>query len=242
MVTGLSFSLAMWGQLRPTLARYFRTILFDNRCAGKSDTPLLPFTMAAMARDALAVLDAAGVNSAHVLGISMGGMIAQELSLQVPDRVSKLVLGCTHAGGARSVRAEPRVLGLLASPLMSRESKLAALAPLIYHAQTPAEQIDSDLQIIRANAPQLRCFMHQLSAIVLWSSWSRLPRISVPTLIMHGDSDRLVPPANARILADRIPGAKLVMLPDAGHVFPTDQPELTRKELLAFLLPSAPAV
>jgi pimeloyl-ACP methyl ester carboxylesterase len=241
MIMGLSLSLAMWGELRSFLARHFRTILFDNRCAGQSGVPLAPFRLARMAQDAVAVMDEAGVRQAHVMGISMGGMIAQELTLQRPERVTKLILGCTHAGGPRAVMADARVLGALASPFMSPAEKLRAMVPVIYHSGTPVDRIAADLQLIAANAPTWRGYMQQLTAIVLWSSWGRLPQIRVPTLVIHGDSDRLIPPDNARILADRIPGARLVILPHAGHMFPADQPELTRAALLDFLLAPAAA-
>ena len=237
LIMGLSFSLAMWGELRPFLARYFRTILFDNRCVGRSDAPVAPFPLASMARDARSVLDAAGAGSARVLGISMGGMIAQELALRWPDRVSRLVLGCTHAGGLRAARAEPAVLASLISPFMSRDGKMETMLPFLYHPKTSRERINADLNILRENAPDLRCYLQQLTAILFWTSWNRLPDLRPPTLVIHGDSDRLVPPENSKILASRIPGAKLVILPDAGHVFPTDQPELTRTALLEFLLP-----
>jgi pimeloyl-ACP methyl ester carboxylesterase len=240
MIMGLSFSLAMWGELRPFLARHFRTILFDNRCVGKSDTPLAPFRIGTMAADAVAVMDAAGIPVATVLGISMGGMISQELTLRHPERVTRLVLGCTHAGGPRAIRAHPAVLRVLASPMVS-EAKLAAMVPIIYHPDTPAERIAFDLQLVRENAPKLRGYLQQLTAIAVWSSASRLGNIRVPALVIHGDSDLLVPTENARILAQGIPGAKLVIVPRAGHMFPTDQPELTRLELMKFLLPSSSA-
>jgi pimeloyl-ACP methyl ester carboxylesterase len=241
MVTGLSLSMAMWGELRPYLARRFRTILFDNRCAGQSDVPRRLFSISEMARDALCVMDSAGVNSAHVVGISMGGMIAQELALRHPERITRLVLGCTHAGGFRSVRARPQVLRLLAAPLMAPDDKLAAMVPYIYHAKTPAERIAADLQLMRRNVPSLRGYLQQLTAIISWSSWSRLPSMKVPVLIIHGDADLLVPTENARILASRIPNSRLIILPNAGHMFATDQPELTRAALLGFLQPSASA-
>src|SRR6266567_9205453 len=109
MIMGLGFSLDMWRELRPFMARHFRTIVYDNRGVGKSDVPLRLFSIAAMARDAVCVLDAAGILRAHVLGISMGGMIAQELALSAPDRVDKLILGCTNCGGRKAVRAAPEV-------------------------------------------------------------------------------------------------------------------------------------
>jgi pimeloyl-ACP methyl ester carboxylesterase len=235
MIMGLSFSLAMWGNLRRCLAQGFRVIMFDNRCVGKSERPVHLFSIAAMARDAAAVLDAAGAATAHVLGFSMGGMIAQEVALSYPERVRKLILGCTHCGGFKAVRAESAVLRLLMSPLLSGEARLAAMVPLIYDQNTPRERIDADLEVIRANGPSAIGYLLQLSAIVTWHAYGRLPRISAPTLVLHGENDLLVPPENGHILADRIPGAKLVCIPRAGHVFPTDQPAVTCEALQDFL-------
>lgn len=124
LIMGLSFSLAMWEGLRPFLAQHFRIILLDNRCVGKSDLPLRPFSIGDMAEDAIAVLDAAGVRSAHVFGISMGGMIAQELAVRRPERVNKLILGCTHCAGPKSVMADLRAMAPLALPFLSREARV----------------------------------------------------------------------------------------------------------------------
>jgi 3-oxoadipate enol-lactonase len=236
MIMGLGFSMAMWRNLRPVLAQHFHIILLDNRGVGRSDVPLLPFSMATMARDAACVMDAAGFRSAHVLGMSMGGMIAQELALNFPDRVRKLVLACTNCGRSKSVHPDPKVLRVLAPrPFESRAARLEKLIPYIYDSHTPRERIDADLAVVRKNMPPLRGYLEQAAAIAAWDSYYRLPGIKNPTLVIHGVTDRLVPAANARILANRIPCAKLVLLPDASHIFPTDQPELARKELLAFL-------
>jgi pimeloyl-ACP methyl ester carboxylesterase len=235
MIMGLSFSLAMWGELRPFLAQNFRTILFDNRCVGSSDSPLPPFSLATMAQDAIAVMDAAGVSSAHVLGVSMGGMIAQELALMAPDRVDRLTLGCTHCGGLQAVRAEWSVLYALASPLMLPETKLRRIVPYIYDRHTPLGLIEQDLAIVRRHAPTMRGFLQQLAAIVGWHSWTRLPQIKADTLVIHGENDLLIPVQNARILAERIPNSRLAILPQASHIFPTDQPDLTRNVLCGFL-------
>ena len=105
LIMGLGYTSALWHRTRPGLAQRFRTIAFDNRGVGLSDVPPGPYSIATMALDAAAVLDAAGVSSAHVFGISMGGMIAQEFALQYPARTRSLILGCTAAGGPSAVRA-----------------------------------------------------------------------------------------------------------------------------------------
>jgi 3-oxoadipate enol-lactonase len=237
LIMGLSFSLAMWEELRAFFAKHFRTILFDNRCVGKSDSPLLPFSIGTMAEDAASVLDAAGVASAHVFGISMGGMIAQELAGRQPERVDKLILGGTHCAGHKSVLARLDALLPLASPFLSRERKLRSIVPLLYDPHTATERIERDLKLIRRNAASAREYLQQLAAIGRWRIQGQPGRIHADTMVIHGATDRLVPPENAGILAGLIAGAKLVLLPSAGHIFPTDQPERTRSELMAFLKP-----
>lgn len=237
LIMGLGFSLAMWRDLRPFLARNFRTIVFDNRGVGKSSVPLLPFSIAAMACDAISVLDAAGVSSAHVLGMSMGGMIAQEAAISFPQRIKKLILGCTNCGGRHAIQAAPEVRqALVPRPFQSRARRIQALLPYLYDPHTPREAIEQDLAVLRLNPPSARAFLQQLLAILAWDSYDRLPQIAAPALVIHGESDGLIPAANARILAQRIPGARLVLLPQASHIFPTDQPELCRRALLDFLL------
>jgi 3-oxoadipate enol-lactonase len=242
MIMGLGFSLAMWRDLRSYMARHFRTIVFDNRGVGTSDAPLWPYSIVAMARDATHVLNAAGASSAHVLGLSMGGMIAQELTLSFPSRVRRLVLGCTNCGGRRSVHGGPEVhralLPLLFAP---RQKRIAALLPLIYDERTPRDRVAQDPQVMRRNPTPRLGVLEQLLAIGSWQSYDRLRRITAPTLVIHGATDQLVPPGNARILADRIPDAKLVILPRASHMFPTDQPERSREEFLKFLTGSTTA-
>ena len=232
---GLSFSMAMWGELRGILAQNFRTILLDNRGVGHSDVPMRHWNVAQMAEDAACVLDAAGVQTADVMGVSMGGMIAQELTLQHPERVRKLILGCTSCGGFKAVFPDARSLYTLGSPFMTRLARLRAVLPLIYDPHTPQERIDADIARLKGNAPGVRGYLQQFTAILTWHSYKRLPRIHAPTLVVHGETDRLVPPANAPILANRIPGAKLKMIPQASHMFHTDQPDITRDTLLQFL-------
>src|SRR5271157_4016782 len=113
LIMGLSYTSGMWHRTRPVLAQHFRKIAFDNRGAGLSDVPPGPYSIATMASDAAAVLDAAGVPSAHVFGVSMGGMIAQEFALRYPERTRALILGCTAAGGPSAVHAGNKVIDVM---------------------------------------------------------------------------------------------------------------------------------
>jgi len=240
LIMGLGYSLEMWFRPRPLLAQHFRTIAFDNRGVGKSDVPSGPYTMAAMAADAAAVLDAAGVDSAHVFGISMGGMIAQEFALNFPGRVKSLVLGCTSCGGRNAARAEDRVLQIIvARASMTLDDSARAMQPFVYDAGTPHERIAEDLEVRRRSYPTPVGYMGQLAAIFGWTSFDRSKEIRVPTLIVHGESDQLVPAENAHILQRQIPESRLVMLPRASHIFTSDQPEAAHRAILQFLAPGA---
>jgi 3-oxoadipate enol-lactonase len=236
LIMGLGYPSDMWWRTRPLLDSRYRTIVLDNRGAGRSDVPPGPYPIALMAADALAVLDAAGVERAHVFGISMGGMIAQELALQNPRRVRSLILGCTAAGGPTAVRAEPEVSALLMNRgSMTPEEAATAAIPYIYDPGTPRERIDEDLAIRRPWLPQPDGYTAQLQGILAWEAYSRLPEVTSPTLVIHGETDRLVPIGNGELIASRIPGAKLVRLPHASHIFPTDQTVACHQAILEFL-------
>ena len=236
LIMGLGYTKEMWHRTRPSLSQHYRTIAFDNRGVGKSDVPGGAYSIHQMAGDAAAVLDAAGIDHAHVLGISMGGMIAQEFTLNYPNRVRSLILACTACGGKNAIPAEQKVLDILmARGSMTPDEGAEAMVPYIYDAATPRARIDEDLAIRRAHYPTLAGYMGQIQAIVAWTSFDRLSQIQAPTLILHGETDQLVPPGNARILAEHIPNSRLVMLPHASHIFPTDQPEACHREILAFL-------
>ena len=237
LIMGLGATLAWWNRLLPSLTPRFRTIVFDNRGVGKSDVPPGPYTIPLMADDALAVLDAAGVESAHVVGLSMGGYIAQELALANPGRVRSLVLGCTSCGGAEAVRAAPEVASALAARAkVPREDAMWGMVPYTFDASTPRERIAQDLAMRMRSAVGNDGYFAQFQAVRSWAgSHGRLSAIAAPTLVIHGETDQLVPPENGRILAQTIPGARLVMLPHASHIFLTDQLEPARDAILAFL-------
>jgi pimeloyl-ACP methyl ester carboxylesterase len=236
LITGLGFPSGAWHRTRPALSKKYRTIVLDNRGVGRSDKPAGPYSIALMASDAAAVLDAAGVESVHVFGISMGGMIAPELALQYPKRVRSLILGCTAAGGPQAVRSEPEATQMLmARSNMAPEEAARAALPFIYHPATPQKLIEEDLEIRKPWFPSQEAYKAQLQGILAWESYSRLPQIHSPTLVIHGESDRLVPAGNGKLIAEKSPGAKLVVLPHASHIFTTDQPEEAHRAILEFL-------
>jgi 3-oxoadipate enol-lactonase len=235
LIMGLGWASNMWHRTRPILAARFRTMAFDNRGAGRSDVPPGPYSIATMASDAAAVLDAAGVESAHLLGASMGGMIAQEFGLQYPNRVRSLILGCTAPGGPHAIQAEPEAVQLLFRREENPKDKAEAAVPFIYDASTPRERIDQDLAVLSEWYPTPEGFTAQLQGILAWEAYSRLSQIRAPALVIHGVNDRLVPAANADLIAGRIPGAQLVKLANASHIFMTDQPAVAHQVILEFL-------
>jgi 3-oxoadipate enol-lactonase len=236
LIMGLGYPSAMWYRIRPALSARYRTIALDNRGVGRSDAPPGPYSIPQMASDAAAVLDAAGIESAHVFGVSMGGMIGQEFVLQYPRRVLSLILGCAAAGGPTAVRAEAEAIQMLMTRnKMSPEQAAEAAVPFIYDPTTPRERIDEDIAIRRPWFPRPEAYTAQLQGILAWEAYSRLSGIAAPTLVIHGESDRLVPPGNAKLIAERIPGAKLVMIPHASHLFLTDQTEVSHHAILQFL-------
>jgi 3-oxoadipate enol-lactonase len=235
LIMGLGYPSYLWHRTRPALNERYRTIALDNRGSGQSDAPPGPYSIALMASDAAAALDAAGVQSAHVFGLSMGGMIAQEFALQYPGRVRSLILGCTAAGGPSAARAEKHVTDILTARDKGFEELTQAMRPFVYDAATPADRIEEDLTIRRKWFPRPEGYMAQLQAIFAWEAYSRLDKITAPTLVIHGEGDQLVPAGNGKLIASRISGSKLVMLPHTSHIFTTDQPEASRKAVMEFL-------
>ena len=235
LIMGLGYPSYLWHRTRPTLKERYRTIALDNRGSGQSDAPPGPYSIALMASDAAAALDAAGVDRAHVFGLSMGGMIAQEFALQYPARVRSLILGCTAPGGPNAVRADKRVTEILMARDMSPEEAARAMRPYVYDSATPLDRIEEDLAIRRKWFPRPEAYMAQLQGIFAWEAYARLERIAAPTLVIHGESDQLVPAGNSELIVSKISGSKLVMLPHASHIFTTDQPEASRQAIMDFL-------
>jgi 3-oxoadipate enol-lactonase len=235
LIMGLGWASCMWHRTRDLLATKYRVITFDNRGVGRSDVPSGPYPIPTMAADAAAVLDAADVKKAHIYGISMGGMIAQEFALQYPQRVKSLILGCTAAGGPAALQPAPEVLQVLMRRGMAPQEAIEAIDPFIYDSGTSRELIEEDRKLRLEWYPTADGYLGQLQGIMTWEAYSRLSQIAVPTLVIHGESDQLIPAANGKLIAERISHAKLVMIPKASHIFPVDQPKITDQAVLSFL-------
>jgi pimeloyl-ACP methyl ester carboxylesterase len=241
LIMGLGLSGGAWWRTVPVLSRRFRVITFDNRGVGRSASPMYAYTTEAMADDAASVLDAAEVQSAHVYGISLGGMVAQQLALRHPGRVRSLVLGATHPGGPRAVAPDREVLEFFRRrPDLPQEEAAWASVPYNYGPECRrrhGSRIAEDLAERLAHPFPADAYRAQLHAASLHNCLRRLARIRVPTLIVHGRHDRLIPVQNAELVAAEIADSRLMILERCGHLYPTEQPDIDTK-ISAFLAAS----
>ena len=239
LIMGLTGSLEGWRPLVPAFAQEHRVLIFDNRGAGLTDKPAGPYSMPMMADDTAGLMDALGIEAADVYGISMGGMIAQELTLRHPQKVRALVLGCTTPGGPNSHRRPQETIDTLARiPNVSVEEGLEIVLRLLFTDEFAAanrRQVrEMTLSSFDLRIPR-RAFLGQTGAINAHNTYDRLPQIKAPTLVIAGGSDEMVPSANSPILAQRIPGAELVMYPKARHGYFYEVAEEATAAVLDFL-------
>jgi 3-oxoadipate enol-lactonase len=238
LIMGMSGTALHWGEpFLAELRRDFEVIAYDHRGVGASSRLEGSLTIAQLARDAAGLLDALGIASAHVLGISMGGMVAQELVLARPDLVRTLTLGCTYCGGPGSSLTAPDVFQRLAEPMMAgdREGSLRAgweinVSPQM--ARDP-EARERFMQIATARAVAVPVIMAQLQAIAGHDTSARLGTVTTPTLVMHGTEDLLLAPENGRLIASLVPDARLEIFDGVGHLFFWEQPQRAAELLRA---------
>lgn len=221
------------------VARGLRPAVMDNRGVGGSGRSSGPYTMTELAADAAAVIDALGVQRTHVLGASMGGMIAQHVALDHPGKVDRLVLACTGPGRSHAVKAEPEnTAKLLGRGARSAEEAYRIACEVLYSPSFALAHADFIEQQIRDRASRpvpASVFQAQRAAAWEHDTWEQLPQITAPTLVIHGTNDLVMPVGNGRILAERIPGAELVELQGAGHLLFHEQPEEFSNAVAAFL-------
>lgn len=237
VISGLSAERSFWALSRPLL-KGFTLVEFDNRDIGKSQRATAPYAVADMARDALAVLDAAGIAKAHVIGHSLGGMIAQELALLAPQRVDRMVLSNTIARSDLYTTETMRLLKELRLQIDNELTFGAALTTFVLGMRTlkTIPLFAAVQQSLDAGLYQEKdAFLRQLDACVTFDALNRLGMISAPTLAIYCDDDRLFAPAMVREVADAIPGATLDEIIDSGHCPMVEAPENFCTTVRAFL-------
>jgi 3-oxoadipate enol-lactonase len=236
LVMGLGYPAAMWWRQVPALAERYRVIVVDNRGAGHTgDVTGGPYTIETMAGDVAAVIDAAGETSAHVVGISMGGLIAQELALSHPAKVRSLALLATHVGVPHAIFNADAVEMLQKRATMTADEAAEASIPFNYAPSTPRALVEEDWAVRLPLACTPAGYLAQATGGLGWSSLERLPDLQPPIFVMHGEIDRLVPLANGELIAKTVPGAELEVLPGANHVLTTDKVDEVNTLLLAWL-------
>ena len=243
LISGLGYDQWMWHKMIPGLARHFQVIAFDNRGVGQSDQPAGPYTAQMLADDTAGLLNALGIKKAAVMGHSMGGFIAQALVLSKPELVSKLILSATNFGGPRAIPVTLEAMAVLSDisgdPVARlKRGILVSCAPGFRdaHPEIVAEWVDyrvehpiqptpyqAQMAIGLALVAEEKCFEH------------RLEQVRVPTLILFGEYDKVVPPGNAELLARAIPNSRIEILKNAGHFFPFEVPDAANSAIARFL-------
>ncbi len=240
LVQGLGFDRSGWDPVVRGLLRHFRLVLIDNRGSGRSDLPNGPVAVRDTARDVVAVLDAARIRRAHLAGASLGGMVAQDVAIGHGDRVDRLVLACTTPGWP------------FAYPMPAPSARLLALSRTLPREAAVRRNVENALgaQTVRSR-PELveRLVAHQRARPNHPAAWAALAgagaryagslrqrEIQAPTLVLHGDADRVVDPRNGELLARRLPRSRLVVLPGLGHLFFWEDPAAFVSAVTGFLL------
>lgn len=242
LISGLGYPLWQWHLMVPYLEGHFQVVTLDNRGVGQSDKPAGPYTASMLAKDVVGLLDALGIDQAVVMGHSMGGFIAQALALDYPPRVNKLILAATNFGGPRHVPVTAEAMAVLSdvkSDPLTRLRNGIVISTAPGFAERQPELIQKWLDWRVANPLDLAGYQAQMGiGIALLAEAaafeSKLPNISAPTLILFGAHDKVVPPANADLLAKQVPGSQIRILPDAGHFFPLEVPEEAAQVIIQF--------
>jgi pimeloyl-ACP methyl ester carboxylesterase len=233
LIRGLGSDLSAWSPQIPEFSKHFRTVVFDNRGAGRTDKPDGPYSIRQMAQDVNNLLEAVNIQRTALLGISMGGMIAQELVLAHPERVRALTLGCTYCGGEGSKLASDETMRRLAAGMASGDRERAIRTAWEVNV-SPAFAANEDVYAtflargLRYGVA-LPVIMEQMRAITEHATSTRLPDVNAPTLVIHGTLDQLLPIENGHMIASLVPGARLEILEGIGHMFFLEEPARTAK-------------
>jgi pimeloyl-ACP methyl ester carboxylesterase len=240
LIIGIGSDLSNWRLQVGAFKKHYLAITLDNRGAGKSEKPAGPYTIRLMAEDTLSLMDHLGVEKADILGVSMGGMIAQELAINHPERVEKLILGCTFASRRGDSGFTPEITGAIDAYLGSsrEEANLKKLAITIidssFNKSTYRIAILPLMKTAIKSVP-LRGFAEQLDALLAHDAESRLEKIAAPTLVLTGTEDRVIKPSSSAVIAGLVPNAKLVKVAGGSHGFSGEMSKEFNNAVLEFL-------
>jgi 3-oxoadipate enol-lactonase len=239
MIHGAQGDQTMFNDLARSVADRYRVLTFDQRGSGLSEKPHTGYTIALLADDTASLMDHVGFPSAHVVGVSMGGTIAQELALRHPTKVRSLILGCTTPGGPKAIRIGGGAFNAAYSTRpMSAEERGRALAEAAFtkgYIEQHPEVVSEMIEARRQRPLDPIALEQRMKAVLAHDSYDRLPQISCPSLVITGKDDALVAWQNSQLLAERIPNASLVLLEPAGHCFWLEQPQKSRDAMGQFL-------
>jgi len=221
LLMGLAGGSSLWERQMEFFSSEYQVITFDYRGVGQSDKPDIPYSAAMLVDDVAGLMQSLGIAPAHVYGLSMGGMIAQELALEYPHVVRTLILGATSCGGAHAVWPSEEMMQILFNlPGLPPREAMKAASSLLFTTESLERNPDLLQQLVTRGAqspPSPQGFKRHSEAISGFDTYDRLQQVEVPTLVIAGTEDRLLPPDNSRLLASRIPGAELVFLEGSGH-------------------------
>jgi pimeloyl-ACP methyl ester carboxylesterase len=241
LIGGYTMVKESWELQVVELAKRFRVITFDNRGVGGTTVPNEPFTVGDMAADTAGFMDTLGIASAHIIGVSMGGLIAQVLALDYADRVEKVVLGCTSHGGRHAVQPRGEVMEVLAKasdPTLPVEESVRMRLPVVFSERFIREEPERLEEFVRSSVkywPTPEGAAGQFGALSVFNVKRRLGEIHCPVLVITGSEDRMMPPENSRLLAEGIEGAEHYLVNGAGHSFFLEKPDEVNGVLIDFL-------
>ena len=239
LIHGAQSDRSIFAGLLPSFTDRFQVLSFDQRGSGQSEKPDMDYTIGLLADDTAALMEEVEFDSAHIIGVSMGGMIAQEFALRHPAKARSLVLGCTTPGGPQAVPLSGEgIANAYSTKEMSAEERGRALAEAAFttgYIEAHPEVITAMIEARRNRPIDTVGFGHRMKAAFSHDTYDRLPSIACPTLVLTGKQDALIAWENSQLLAERIPGAGCVVLEPAGHVFWIEQPEQSRRAILDFL-------
>lgn len=239
LIMGLRRNVEWWYCQIPSLSSHFKVVAFDNRGAGRSDKPDMDYSIGLFARDAAGLMEGLGIDSAHILGISMGGYIAQELALNHPGKVKSLILGCTGCGGRPAkIMSEERMRKFTANEGLTYEQILLKDMDIYFSdrfIQEHPDRIEEFIEISLRYYQPPYAFARQFAACQGHDTADRLRFLSVPTLIMAGDDDPLVPSENSLILKELIPAAELLLFPGCRHCFFMEEASKFNQKTVRFI-------